>query len=257
MGTAAAGSPSSPSAIARPATPPRCRRCRRAPSSTGAAEPCVLVPGPDGHRRLSRIEQAMLGWEAAMGPVVPLARASVSLRWARAALGLAPEASSTATASGAVPRHLSTLLIFSTRSWPVPCAPPSSRRWSGSARPSRTGWPRRCSPGCSTAVTLTRWRCACTFTRRPSGTGSARWMTCSVTSSATRPPVRAGNRPPGPADAPARPAAALTGINAGRPAVAPTETTKSPIVQRRGPLNPLLEPPMLIVSRLSLRTTDA
>ena len=30
-----------------------------------------------------------------------------------------------------------------------------------------------------------------------------------------------------------------------------------PSCRRRGPLNPLLEPPMLIVSRLSLRTTDA
>ena len=28
----------------------------------------------------------MLGWEAAMGPAVPLARARMSLRWARAAL---------------------------------------------------------------------------------------------------------------------------------------------------------------------------
>ena len=55
----------------------------------GRREPCVLVPDPDGPGRLSRIEQAMLGWEAAMGPVVPLARANMSLRWARAALGLA------------------------------------------------------------------------------------------------------------------------------------------------------------------------
>ena len=84
----------------------------------GRREPCVLVPDPDGPGRLSRIlsriEQAMLGWEAAMGPVVPLARVSMSLRWARAALGLA--------ARGVIDRHgrlvrcdehLSTLLIFS------------------------------------------------------------------------------------------------------------------------------------------------
>ena len=62
----------------------------------GRREPCVLVPDPDGPGRLSRIEQAMLGWEAAMGPVVPLARANMSLRWARAALGLAAGASSAA-----------------------------------------------------------------------------------------------------------------------------------------------------------------
>ena len=52
----------------------------------------MLVPDPDGPGRLPRIEQAMLGWEAAMGPVVPLARANMSLRWARAALGWPPGA---------------------------------------------------------------------------------------------------------------------------------------------------------------------
>jgi len=53
----------------------------------GRREPCVLVPDPDGPGRLSRIEQAMLGWDAAMGPVVPLARASVSLRSATPTAG--------------------------------------------------------------------------------------------------------------------------------------------------------------------------
>ena len=80
----------------------------------GRREPCVLVPDPDGPGRLSRIEQAMLGWEAAMGPVVPLARANMSLRWARAALGLA--ARGVIGGRGRLVRcdeHLSTLLIFS------------------------------------------------------------------------------------------------------------------------------------------------
>ena len=45
----------------------------------GRREPCVLVPDPDGPGRLSRIEQAMLGWEAAMGPVVP-AELEIALR---------------------------------------------------------------------------------------------------------------------------------------------------------------------------------
>ena len=80
----------------------------------GRREPCVLVPDPDGPGRLPRIEQAMLGWEAAMGPVVPLARANMSLRWARAALGLA--ARGVIGGRGRLVRcdeHLSTLLIFS------------------------------------------------------------------------------------------------------------------------------------------------
>ena len=80
----------------------------------GRREPCVLVPDPDGPGRLSRIEQAMLGWEAAIGPVVPLARANMSLRWARAALGLATRG--VIGGHGRLVRcdeHLSTLLIFS------------------------------------------------------------------------------------------------------------------------------------------------
>ena len=52
-------------------------------------EPCVLIPDPDGPGRLARIERAPLGWDAVLGPVVPLARAATSLRWARLALGLA------------------------------------------------------------------------------------------------------------------------------------------------------------------------
>ena len=54
-------------------------------------EPCVLIPDPDGPGRLPRIERALLGWEAVLGPVFPLARAATSLRWARLALGLQAE----------------------------------------------------------------------------------------------------------------------------------------------------------------------
>jgi hypothetical protein len=77
-------------------------------------EPCLVVPDPDGPGRRARIETALLGWPAAMGPAVPLAGASVSLRRARAALSLA--------ARGVIDDggrlvlcddHLSTLLIFS------------------------------------------------------------------------------------------------------------------------------------------------
>jgi hypothetical protein len=77
-------------------------------------EPCMLIPDPDGPGRLARIERALLGWEAVLGPVVPLARAATSLRWALLAVGLAVR--------GVIgshqhlvrcDEHLSTLLTFS------------------------------------------------------------------------------------------------------------------------------------------------
>jgi PucR C-terminal helix-turn-helix domain len=77
-------------------------------------EPCLLVPDPAGPGRPAYIERALRGWPAAMGPAVPLARASMSLRWARAAAGLA--ARGVIDGRGRLVRcdeHLSTLLIFS------------------------------------------------------------------------------------------------------------------------------------------------
>jgi sugar diacid utilization regulator len=77
-------------------------------------EPYLLVPDPAGPGRPAYIEHALRGWPAAMGPVVPLARASMSLRWARAAAGLA--ARGVIDSHGGLVRcdeHLSTLLIFS------------------------------------------------------------------------------------------------------------------------------------------------
>src|SRR5215471_1252325 len=52
-------------------------------------DPCALVPDPDGPGRAQVIERGLRGWTGAMGPAVPLDRASSSLRWARQALGLA------------------------------------------------------------------------------------------------------------------------------------------------------------------------
>jgi hypothetical protein len=77
-------------------------------------EPCLLVPDPDGPGRATLIDNALRGWSAALGPAVPLVRASASLRWAREALTLGLR--------GVIPfgdgpihcdEHLSTLLIFS------------------------------------------------------------------------------------------------------------------------------------------------
>ena len=79
-------------------------------------EPCLLVPDPDGPGRQAAIDRALRdragrGRPAAIGPSVPLARAAVSLRWARHALALAR--------AGVIPagpvrcdQHLSTLLIL-------------------------------------------------------------------------------------------------------------------------------------------------
>ena len=77
-------------------------------------DPCMLVPDPDGPGREQLIERGLRGWAAAVGPAVPLARASSSLRWARQALGLAqrgilPWANRVVRCS----EHLSTLLILS------------------------------------------------------------------------------------------------------------------------------------------------
>ena len=79
-------------------------------------EPCLLVPDPDGPGRQAALDRALSdralgGRPAAIGPSVPLARAAMSLRWARHALALAR--------AGVIPagpvrcdQHLSTLLIL-------------------------------------------------------------------------------------------------------------------------------------------------
>jgi sugar diacid utilization regulator len=65
-------------------------------------EPCLLMPDPDGPGRRRLLEEGLRKWPAAdrreddagfgclaaVGPTVPLARASASLRWARRALAL-------------------------------------------------------------------------------------------------------------------------------------------------------------------------
>ena len=77
-------------------------------------EPCLLIPDPGGPGRPGYIDHALLGWAAAMGPAVPLDRANLSLRWARATLALTTRG--VIDGFGRVVRsgdHLSTLLIFS------------------------------------------------------------------------------------------------------------------------------------------------
>jgi hypothetical protein len=54
-----------------------------------AADPCLLVPDPDGPGRQAAVDRALRDWPAVIGPSVPLARAAHSLRWARQARALA------------------------------------------------------------------------------------------------------------------------------------------------------------------------
>jgi len=84
---------------------------------TARDDPCLLVPDPDGPGRAQMIERGLRGWTGAIGPAVPLARASRSLRWARQALALAQRGipAPAAAATGSVIRctdHLATMVIF-------------------------------------------------------------------------------------------------------------------------------------------------
>ncbi len=77
-------------------------------------DPCVLVPDPDGPGRADVIERGLRGWTGALGPVVPMSRASSSLRWARLALTLARRG--VFSGRGGLIRcqqHLPALLLFS------------------------------------------------------------------------------------------------------------------------------------------------
>jgi PucR C-terminal helix-turn-helix domain len=56
---------------------------------TARQDPCLLVPDPDGPGRARVVERGLRGWAGALGPAVPLGRASHSLRWARQVLALA------------------------------------------------------------------------------------------------------------------------------------------------------------------------
>jgi PucR C-terminal helix-turn-helix domain len=99
-----------------------------------AADPCLLIPDPDGPGRQAAIDRALLdqalygraagGRPAVIGPSVPLARAAQSLRWARHARALvqagvipvadAPDGNAPPGRCAPVrcDQHLSTLLIL-------------------------------------------------------------------------------------------------------------------------------------------------
>ncbi|MQY04776.1 PucR family transcriptional regulator [Actinomadura macrotermitis] len=53
------------------------------------AEPCLLLPDPEGPGRDRLLESLLREWTVVVGPTVPVGRAAESLRWAREALALA------------------------------------------------------------------------------------------------------------------------------------------------------------------------
>ena len=90
-------------------------------------EPCLLMPDPDGPGRRRQLEDGLRKWPvtaqpedgppgclAAVGPAVPLARASASLRWARRALSLAQRNPAGQAADGIVrcDEQLATLVLL-------------------------------------------------------------------------------------------------------------------------------------------------
>ena len=83
---------------------------------TSRDDPCLLVPDPDGPGRAQMIERGLRGWTGAIGPAVPLARASRSLRWARQALAMAQRGmpASDEPTPGVIrcADHLATMMIF-------------------------------------------------------------------------------------------------------------------------------------------------
>jgi hypothetical protein len=51
-------------------------------------QPRIVVPDPDAGGRIELLRRAMAGWAGAIGPLVPLAEAAKSLRWASVAVRL-------------------------------------------------------------------------------------------------------------------------------------------------------------------------
>lgn len=75
-------------------------------------EPCLVVPDPNKAGRAKRLDQALRGWMAAIGPPVPIEDAAKSLRWARESIALAERGVISGTDVIHCVDHMSTLVIF-------------------------------------------------------------------------------------------------------------------------------------------------
>jgi hypothetical protein len=76
------------------------------------AEPCLVVPDPDGPGQRGILHGQLAGLGAAVGPPVPVDRAADSLRWARQALALAARGALAGPGPVWCADHLATLAAF-------------------------------------------------------------------------------------------------------------------------------------------------
>jgi hypothetical protein len=79
------------------------------------AEPCLVVPDPEGPGRARMLERHLHGWTAAIGPAVAPAEAATSLRPAREALELARQGLITAASPVVAERHMPLIVMMRER----------------------------------------------------------------------------------------------------------------------------------------------
>jgi sugar diacid utilization regulator len=79
------------------------------------AEPCLIVPDPEGPGRARLLEHRLDGWTAAIGPAVEPGGATRSLRWARDALDLADEGLIEDATPIAADRHMPIIVMMRER----------------------------------------------------------------------------------------------------------------------------------------------
>jgi DNA-binding CsgD family transcriptional regulator len=225
--------------------------------------PCVLIPDPDGPGRVARLVHALRGWDPALGPVVPLPRVGMSLRWARMALG--PTARGLIDSHGRLVRydeHLSTLLIFSDEEVAgvlraAQLAPLERLRPAQQDRPAETllAWLQR---GCNANEVA-----VCVHVHPQTVRYRLRQVEDLFGHQLRDPdrPLRAGDRAAGAPDAPAQAALtaralALAAPVPCRPPVPPLPATRTAPAHgqsaRRGPLNHLLEQSILMLDHLAV-----
>lgn len=79
------------------------------------AEPCLIVPDPEGPGRSQILEQRLTGWTAAIGPTVEVTELAKSLRWARQALDLAGQGLIDGAEPIAAERHMPIIVMMQER----------------------------------------------------------------------------------------------------------------------------------------------
>jgi hypothetical protein len=75
------------------------------------AQPCLIVPDPDGPGRRRMLDQALTGVRAAAGPAVPVTAATTSQQWAAETLALLPGGTSAAQRVVHCDDHLTEIVL--------------------------------------------------------------------------------------------------------------------------------------------------